>query len=91
MKRTGPCGCSHCDSRLTSRTRTGASGYVGGDVLQLLRKTHPEYAIRALVRDDEKANAIKRAVADVQIVKGSLDDAEIVSSEASSADVVLSE
>ncbi|KAH6874590.1 hypothetical protein B0T10DRAFT_552810 [Thelonectria olida] len=40
---------------------TGASGYIGGDLLHLLAKVHPEYTVRALVRNAGKGEAISRA------------------------------
>ncbi|KAH6871638.1 hypothetical protein B0T10DRAFT_466576 [Thelonectria olida] len=68
---------------------TGASGYIGGDLLHLLAKVHPEYTVRALVRDAGKGEAISRAFRQVQIVKGGLEDAEIIAREAKEADIVV--
>ncbi|KAM0429232.1 hypothetical protein ACHAPT_006446 [Fusarium lateritium] len=68
---------------------TGASGYIAGDLLHLLAKSHPEYHIRALVRDSTKGEAIKRSFNEVQIVNGSLDDINVVAREALDADVVV--
>ena len=53
--------------------------------------THPEYSIRALVRNDAHASSITQTYGNVQIVKGSLDDADILAREATAADVILSE
>lgn len=69
---------------------TGATGYIGGDILHLLAKSHPEYQVRALVRDTAKGEAIKKAFSQVEVVHGGLDDAEIIAREAEAADVVLS-
>lgn len=45
--------------------------------------------MRALVRDDTKGEAIKKAFAQVEVVKGSLDDTDLIAQEAKDADVVL--
>lgn len=68
---------------------TGASGYIGGEALYALVKSHPEYYIRALVRDAVKGHAISSAFPSVQVVEGNLDDASILAAEVSRADVVL--
>ncbi|KAL3478876.1 NAD(P)-binding protein [Aspergillus californicus] len=68
---------------------TGASGYIGGDILHALRQTHPEYKIRVLVRDDVKAAAISKAYSDVQIVKGDLDAENLIEEEVSQTDVIV--
>jgi len=68
---------------------TGASGYIGGDVLHLLLKSHPEYKVRALVRDASKGAAIKKAFQQVEIVNGGLDDSDIIAQEAKEADIVI--
>ena len=51
---------------------TGATGYIGGDVLHLLRTTHPEYECRVLMRDTAKATTLTQAYLDVRIVSGVL-------------------
>ncbi|KAI0839925.1 NAD(P)-binding protein [Hypoxylon sp. FL0890] len=68
---------------------TGASGFIGGSVLQHLVKLHPEYSITVLNRDVSKAGAITKAFPNVRITQGSLDDEEILMREADAADVVL--
>ncbi|KAF5267292.1 hypothetical protein FOXYS1_1835 [Fusarium oxysporum] len=68
---------------------TGATGYIGGDVLHTLLKSHPEYKVRALVRDVSKGAAITKSYSQVQLVTGGLDDADIIAQEAQDADVVL--
>ncbi|KAF5487166.1 Uncharacterized protein CGCS363_v013474 [Colletotrichum siamense] len=68
---------------------TGATGYIGGTVLSLLIKSHPEYAIRALVRDSAKGKIITGTFEDVEVVEGDLDSADILAREASNADVIL--
>ncbi|KAM0193333.1 hypothetical protein ACHAPI_007645, partial [Fusarium lateritium] len=68
---------------------TGASGYIGGDVLHLLLKSHPEYQVRALVRDATKGAAITKEYNQVEIVNGGLDDTDTIAQEAKDADVVV--
>ncbi|KAM0247172.1 hypothetical protein ACHAP5_004251 [Fusarium lateritium] len=68
---------------------TGASGYIGGDVLHLLLKSHPEYQVRALVRDATKGAAITKEYSQVEIVSGGLDDTDTIAQEAKDADVVV--
>ncbi|CAH0003900.1 unnamed protein product [Clonostachys byssicola] len=68
---------------------TGATGYIGGQALATLFKSHPEYAIRALVRDSTKAQALSSAYSNVQVVVADLDNTDVVAKEAADADVVL--
>ncbi|KAH7152594.1 hypothetical protein EDB81DRAFT_930899 [Dactylonectria macrodidyma] len=68
---------------------TGASGYIGGDVLHLLATSHPQYRVRALIRDAAKGEAVKMSFSHVQVVKGGLDDVDLIAQEAKDADVVL--
>lgn len=70
--------------------RTGASGYIGGDVLHLLKSSHPEYECSVLLRDSGKAAAISKVFPDVRVVLGDLDAAALIEEEASKADVVIS-
>lgn len=73
----------------TNATSTGASGYIGGDLLHVLTKAHPQYKIRALIRDASKGKAVQKAYNQVQIVPGGLDDTDIIAQEARDADVVV--
>ncbi|KAF5660226.1 nucleoside diphosphate sugar epimerase [Fusarium heterosporum] len=68
---------------------TGASGYIGGDILHLLLESHPEYKVRALVRDASKGKAIIKKYGQVEIVDGGLDDTDIIAQEAKDADIVV--
>ncbi|PKY03699.1 NAD(P)-binding protein [Aspergillus campestris IBT 28561] len=68
---------------------TGASGYIGGDILHLIKSTHPEYACSTLVRDSAKAAAISKEYPNVRVVLGDLDSAALLEQEASQADVVI--
>ncbi|KAB2580429.1 Uncharacterized protein DBV05_g866 [Lasiodiplodia theobromae] len=68
---------------------TGASGYIGGEVLHAIATAHPEYTIRALNRDATKSALITAAYPSVTIVPGSLDDSATLEAEAAQADIVL--
>ncbi|KAF4949163.1 hypothetical protein FGADI_9079 [Fusarium gaditjirri] len=75
---------------MTSVFLTGASGYVGGQLLRELTQAHPEYTIATLVRDANAAETITKAYPEVRTVVGDLDDSALVEQEASQASVVLS-
>jgi uncharacterized protein YbjT (DUF2867 family) len=68
----------------------GATGYVGGQVLEELARSHSSLNIAALVRDVEVARKIAAAYPEVRIVVGSLDDGDLLMEEASKASIVLS-
>ncbi|KAF6841827.1 nad dependent epimerase dehydratase family protein [Colletotrichum musicola] len=74
---------------LTKTPRTGATGYIGGSVLSLLVESHPEYSIRALVRDEAKGKLITDVFKNVEVVVGDLDSADVLAAEVSKADVVV--
>lgn len=83
------CCVSQCVPRSQKGFRTGATGYIGGSVLSLLAESHPEYAVRALVRDSSKGKLVTDAFAKVEIVEGELDDVDTITREASNADIVV--
>ena len=68
---------------------TGASGYIGGDALQLLHKLHSDFEFALLVRSEDKANKILAKYPAARIVLGGLDDAATLEREASRADIVI--
>ena len=68
---------------------TGVSGYIGGQFLHDVTKKHPEYQIRALVRNAEQQVKVAAEFSSVQIVVGDLDSAKTLKEEAAKADVVL--
>lgn len=68
---------------------TGASGYIGGEVLYQLSNLPVKHHIRCLARDDEKANQIKSAIPGIETVQGDLADAALIEEEAKTADVVF--
>ncbi|KAI5921434.1 hypothetical protein F4810DRAFT_722224 [Camillea tinctor] len=67
---------------------TGASGYIGGQVLHELASS-AKYSITALVRGSEKCEVVGQKYPKVKVVSGDLDDTETIKREASSADIVL--
>ncbi|KJK74486.1 hypothetical protein H634G_10183 [Metarhizium anisopliae BRIP 53293] len=68
---------------------TGASGYIGGQVLRELSRSQTKFSIRALVRDPKKASAIKDVFPDVRAVIGDLDNTELLIRETADAAIVL--
>ncbi|KAJ5205302.1 NAD-dependent epimerase/dehydratase [Penicillium cf. griseofulvum] len=68
---------------------TGATGYIGGEVLHALQYAHPDYEIAALIRDNEKASKILAAFPKVRVVLADLDNTEIIEKESSKADIVI--
>ncbi|KAF4954273.1 hypothetical protein FSARC_12183 [Fusarium sarcochroum] len=68
---------------------TGATGYIGGDVLYVLNQNHPDFEYSLLVRTEEKAKKVTAAYPKARVVIGGLDDAELVEREAGWADIVV--
>ena len=76
---------------MTKLFLTGATGYIGGDVLYAMVTTHPEYEITALVRSKRKGAKVAQRFPRIRLVYGDLDDEALIESEAQQADVVLRE
>ncbi|GAB1208573.1 hypothetical protein APSETT445_007324 [Aspergillus pseudonomiae] len=68
---------------------TGATGYIGGDVLFALTQACPASNISALVRSQSRASQLTHKFPSVTTVIGDLDSTARITSEASEADVVL--
>ncbi|KAI1807065.1 NAD(P)-binding protein [Daldinia bambusicola] len=68
---------------------TGATGYIGGDVLYQLNKVHPDYEYTLLVRNEERGKPVATAYPKARLVYGTLDDAEVIEKEAAAADIVV--
>ncbi|KAE8162890.1 nucleoside-diphosphate-sugar epimerase [Aspergillus tamarii] len=68
---------------------TGATGYIGGDVLSQLAVKHPDLTYRLLVRGPEKGEQIKAHYPSVKVIYGSLDDTSILESESANADIII--
>ncbi|KAH0424831.1 hypothetical protein CcaCcLH18_11329 [Colletotrichum camelliae] len=66
---------------------TGATGYIGGDVLFTLTTAHPDYQVTALVRNKEKGDILHAQYPAVRLVYGTLDDFALLAEVTSKADV----
>lgn len=71
---------------------TGATGYVGGDVLLVSSSAveSRQLAPFMLVRDSHKVKQLSESYPGVEIIQGDLDDSNLLEKEARNADVVLS-
>ena len=69
----------------------GATGFVGGYVLELLGQKHPEFRVLCLLRNATKARAdtLRSLNRNAEIVQGTLDDQAAISTAAEKADVVI--
>lgn len=72
--------------------RSGATGYLGGEVLHRLTSTseHRNTVITCLVRDASKADLLRQTYPQVQILLGDLDDDEKIRQHSAASDIVLS-
>ncbi|KAF2123841.1 NAD dependent epimerase/dehydratase family protein [Dothidotthia symphoricarpi CBS 119687] len=69
---------------------TGATGYVGGELLHILTNSNiSSLYIACLVRDSAKAGQVQAAYPAIQTILGDLDDVDLVRREAEGADIVL--
>lgn len=68
-------------------SRTGATGYVGGDALFILARAHPDYEITALVRSKGKGQEVHNHYPSIHLVYGTLDDFELLAQEVAKADI----
>ena len=67
---------------------TGATGYIGGDILYSITKAYPDYEYAVLVRG-AKSSVVSAAHPKIRIVSGTLDDAAIIEEESAKADIVI--
>ncbi|GLA88879.1 hypothetical protein AtubIFM56815_003345 [Aspergillus tubingensis] len=68
---------------------TGASGYIGGDLLSVLVSKYPDLHYRLLVRSRDNGQKIKAQYPNVEIVHGGLDDSETLVAESARADIII--
>ncbi|OAL50971.1 NAD(P)-binding protein [Pyrenochaeta sp. DS3sAY3a] len=69
---------------------TGATGYVGGEILHTLaQSTIKAERLSSLVRDKTKVQQVQDAYPEGEVVLGDLDDVGLVRQEAEAADIVL--
>ncbi|KAF2724255.1 NAD(P)-binding protein [Polychaeton citri CBS 116435] len=66
---------------------TGATGFIGGSVLERLTREHPEYNYTALLRNI--SDEFTSTYPNVKTVKGDYDSTDIITEAASQADVVV--
>lgn len=70
---------------------TGATGYIGGDVLYHLHQKYPDFEYALLVRSDSKTKKVLSQYPKARIVIGGLDDSALLEREAAWADIVIRE
>ncbi|PLB53801.1 NAD dependent epimerase/dehydratase family protein [Aspergillus steynii IBT 23096] len=68
---------------------TGASGYIGGDILHALKSAFPQFEYAALLRNAVKGGQVSSAYPDVRVVQGDLDATSVIEEEARRADIVV--
>ncbi|TVY45739.1 hypothetical protein LSUB1_G000403 [Lachnellula subtilissima] len=70
---------------------TGATGYVGGDVLHTLLQSHPtwETNITCLYRTPSSINKLTTTYPAIKTIQGTLESTQILEDEAAKADIVL--
>ncbi|KAL4860326.1 hypothetical protein BDV12DRAFT_205204 [Aspergillus spectabilis] len=67
---------------------TGSTDLIGGDYLHLIAQRH-EWHISVLIRDTEKARAVRQHYPFVEVVIGTLEDTGLLEQQGELADVVL--
>ncbi|KAK6499668.1 hypothetical protein TWF481_010031 [Arthrobotrys musiformis] len=67
----------------------GATGYLGGTILNRLITTHPNFSITAIARTQEKADKITATYPSVRTIVANLDSSDILISESSTADIII--
>ena len=72
---------------LLTRESTGATGYIGGSVLDTLATAHPEYEITVLLRNVPAA--FEKTYPNVKILKGDYDAKDTITEAASNANIVV--
>ncbi|TGO23024.1 hypothetical protein BPAE_0146g00020 [Botrytis paeoniae] len=67
----------------------GATGHIGGAVLDLVYPKYPDVHIKALVRDEKKGKILVGKYPRVSFVVGDLTSLDLLTSEAKEADIVI--
>jgi len=75
---------------LLTNSSTGATGYIGGDILHEVLSSCGPVSVNALVRDTERAKAIREQYPQVILLEGDLDSRELIEDQVSKANVVIS-
>ncbi|KAK5686039.1 hypothetical protein LTS10_002153 [Elasticomyces elasticus] len=55
---------------------TGVTGYIGGDLFEVLYIKHPNYDYSVSMRTQERADVITKAYPSVEVILGRFDDLE---------------
>lgn len=67
---------------------TGATGFIGGDLLFLISQHHPEREVTCIVRNRDKGRLVTNNYPRVRLVYGNNDCTDLIEEEASKADIV---
>ncbi|KAI1858038.1 uncharacterized protein JN550_012931 [Neoarthrinium moseri] len=67
----------------------GATGHIGGAVLDQLLQKNPDVAVKALVRDEQKASRLAAKYPRVQTVIGDTKNVDVLDSVSREADIVI--
>lgn len=70
---------------------TGATGYIGGDVLYQLHQRYPDFEYALLIRSEDKAKKVLSSYPKARVVIGSNDNSALLEREAAWADFVIRE
>lgn len=70
-------------------TRTGTTGYIGGDALYALEKAHPDYEYTAMVRNSDRGALVAAVYPRIRLVYGTNDDTKLIEEECAKADIVI--
>lgn len=68
---------------------TGATGYIGGDVLYAVSQAHPDWQVSVLVRNKDKAAKLSGEYSNARVVLGDLDSSAVIEEETKNADIVF--
>ena len=68
---------------------TGATGYIGGDVLYQMHRRYPDFEYALLIRSEDKAKQVLSAYPNARVVIGGNDNSELLEREAARADIVI--
>lgn len=84
--------CFHHILKKADLNSVGATGHIGGAVLDLISSSYSEtLAVKVLVRDQQKAAKLKAQYRQITTVIGTLDDLDLLETESRDADIVISE
>jgi uncharacterized protein YbjT (DUF2867 family) len=73
----------------TKYLRIGATGHIGGAVLDLISSESPELSVLALVRDKQKSERLVAKYPQVSTLIGDLESTELLETSSYHADVVI--